>query len=200
MTRSRWMVLVFPAVVALSLLFSVVVMAQEEGNQNEQPAITLNKTAGLDSSCGLSDVITVTWGTRVTFCYTATNTGSLTLTTHTLTDTLLGPILEESPAVLPPGASHWVTATWNVPNGWGPIEHCAVWTAGDPDGLTAQAEDCTTAYILAPTSVGLVAVEEGIPAGHGTSYLWAAVIVSGILITASWRRAASRRLTKRGLP
>ena len=138
MIRSRWKVLVFPAVFALSLLFSVMALAQEGGNPAGQAAIELSKTASLDGNCGPSDVITVTWGTRVTFCYTATNTGSLTLTTHTLTDTLLGPILEESPAVLPPGASHWVTATWNAPNSWGPAEHCALWTATDPDGVATQ--------------------------------------------------------------
>ncbi len=200
MIRSRWMVLVFPAVFALSLLFGVVVMAQEGGNPAGQAAIELSKTASLDGNCGPSDVITVTWGTRVTFCYTATNTGSLTLTTHTLTDTLLGPILEESPAVLPPGASHWVTATWNAPNSWGPAEHCALWTATDPDGVATQAEDCAMVYILAPTSVGLVDGLEGGTAGYGAVYLLLVGALGSILVTASWRRVASRRLVRRGLP
>lgn len=197
MTRSsRWMVLVFPAVFALSLLWGVVVLAQGGG----QPAVDLSKTASIEGSCGTTDVITVTWNTSVTFCYTATNTGSLTLTTHTLTDTLLGPILIDFAAELPPGASHSVTVTWDAPNSWGPLENCAVWTAGDPAGLTAQAEDCATVYILAPTSVGLVEVAGEGTAGHGAGYLWAVGALGGILVTASWRRWASRRLVKRGLP
>ena len=50
----------------------------------------MTKTVGLDPSvCAATDEITVTKGTKVTYCYQVENTGNITLTLHDLTDSAL---------------------------------------------------------------------------------------------------------------
>ena len=74
------------------------------------PAITLAKTVGLAAGvCGVDETLTVPFGTLVTYCYTVTNTGSVTLNYHTLVDDQLGTVLDTFPYVLAPGASTFIT-------------------------------------------------------------------------------------------
>ncbi|MCC6453499.1 MAG: right-handed parallel beta-helix repeat-containing protein [Caldilineaceae bacterium] len=57
------------------------------------------------SECALASAITVPVGSAVKYCYTITNTGSYTLSTHTLTDNLLGTILSAFKRDVGPGQS-----------------------------------------------------------------------------------------------
>jgi hypothetical protein len=57
------------------------------------------------SKCALASVLTVPVGSTVKYCYTITNTGSYTLSTHTLTDDLLGTILSSFKRNVGPGQS-----------------------------------------------------------------------------------------------
>ncbi len=100
--------------------------------QANQPRVTLIETVGTaPSSCAGTREITVGSGSAVTYCYRIINTGSITFTTHALTDTVFGNIFSNLNTVLPPGATTFVTrsytatattinvATWNSQNGGG---------------------------------------------------------------------------------
>jgi hypothetical protein len=92
-----------------------------------EPAIELVKTVGTDSStCGSSNDITVSSGTAVYYCYTVTNTGNITLTTHDLVDSALGTILDNFSFALQPEASVWLTMTTTIEN---TTVNTATWTA-----------------------------------------------------------------------
>jgi len=57
------------------------------------PGLSLVKTVGTTPGvCATTSTITVSPGTTVYYCYTATNSGTETLTTHTLVDDQLGTI------------------------------------------------------------------------------------------------------------
>ncbi|MCB9134574.1 MAG: proprotein convertase P-domain-containing protein [Anaerolineales bacterium] len=78
-------------------------------------SIVMTKTVGTDPTiCATTEVITVTYGTDVTYCYTVTNTGNVTLTQHTLTDSELGVLLNNVPYPLGPGAAAYYTTTENI--------------------------------------------------------------------------------------
>ncbi len=99
------------------------------------------KTVGTGpAGCAATSVITVTLGTEVTYCYTVTNTGGFTLTSHDLEDSALGTLLEDFPFILAPGSSTFVTHTVVVSE---TITNSALWTAytttGPATAATAQA-------------------------------------------------------------
>ncbi|MCB0083679.1 MAG: hypothetical protein KDE47_22220, partial [Caldilineaceae bacterium] len=56
------------------------------------PAITLDVTVSTSNECGTATNLEVAPGTVVYYCYTIHNTGNLMLPTHTITDSVLGPI------------------------------------------------------------------------------------------------------------
>ena len=57
------------------------------------PAITVAKTVGtVPGVCAATSNITVPLATMVYYCYTVTNTGDVTLNSHTLVDDKLGTI------------------------------------------------------------------------------------------------------------
>ncbi len=97
----------------------------------EQMGLAFTKTVGLDPSvCAVTQEITASRGTTVTYCYMAENTGGLPLTLHTITDSHLGTVLgPDEPYELLPGAtaqftiSRWVTET---------TTNTAIWTASGP--------------------------------------------------------------------
>ncbi|MCL4837711.1 MAG: hypothetical protein KJ058_07095 [Thermoanaerobaculia bacterium] len=114
------------------------------------PAISLVKTVGTDPAvCAVTSQITVPPGTTVFYCYTVTNTGDVTLSTHDLVDSELGPIFTALPYPLMPGASaFWapeeaviVTTTTNT----------ATWTAYTPGVGEASAEASATVEVEAPS-------------------------------------------------
>jgi hypothetical protein len=95
-----------------------------------RPGLALIETVGTDpSSCAPTREITLPTTTTVTYCYRAINTGSITLTTHSLTDTVAGNLFTNNTITLAPGASTFVTrsatlhtttlnvATWSATDG-----------------------------------------------------------------------------------
>ncbi len=54
------------------------------------PAVVLTKTVSADLCASQGEVLTVTAGATVNYCFTVENTGDVTLTTHTLVDPMLG--------------------------------------------------------------------------------------------------------------
>ena len=92
--------------------------------------ITLDKTVGTNpSTCATSDEVTAAPGSEVTYCYKVTNTGQVTLSTHTLVDSELGVILNEFPYSLSPGASAFLTQTATI---YTTTVNTATWTAFNP--------------------------------------------------------------------
>jgi len=108
--------------------------------------ITLAKTVGtVPAVCAATSEITVPAGTPVTYCYVATNIGSVTLNLHDLVDSELGALATGAPFALAPGSSAYGIApdvvidvtTTNV----------ATWTAYNVGGASAQATATATVYV-----------------------------------------------------
>jgi hypothetical protein len=105
------------------------------------PEITLTKTVGTDSAvCATTDVITVTAGTEVTYCYEVENIGDVTLNVHDLVDSELGTILNDFAFTLAPSATVFLTQTTTLLTA---TVNTATWTAFNPAGYTY---DDTAAY------------------------------------------------------
>ena len=68
------------------------------------PAVELTTTVGTDSTtCATTSTIEVVAGTMVYYCYSAKNTGDVTLTVHSLVDDELGTIFDGTSSTLAPG-------------------------------------------------------------------------------------------------
>jgi hypothetical protein len=99
------------------------------------PSVSLAKTVGTNPlTCATTDMITVTVGTLVTYCYEIRNTGPITLTRHTLVDNRIGTILNDFSYSLAPGAgaflTHSLVLTMTTVN-------TATWTAYNPGPVNA---------------------------------------------------------------
>lgn len=107
-----------------------------------QPSLSIAKTVGTDPNhCASTDSIEVEVGTRVTYCYFITNTGSLPLVSHVLTDDRLGILLNDFPYALAPSASVFLTQTAIINN---PVTNTAAWTSRTVGNSTAQDSDTAT--------------------------------------------------------
>ncbi|MBE7528667.1 MAG: hypothetical protein HND44_02430 [Chloroflexi bacterium] len=111
------------------------------------PAIDLEKTVSTDGSCGNVDALTVDYGTDVTYCYTVTNTGTVTLTSHTLVDDQLGDILTDFPYSLAPGASVFITETAVLTQ---TTTNTAIWTATDGVDSASDVDSATVTVVSTP--------------------------------------------------
>ncbi|GMU67227.1 MAG: hypothetical protein AMXMBFR36_35010 [Acidobacteriota bacterium] len=115
------------------------------------PEISLAKTVGTDlnpMSCGTDETLSVPAGTVVQYCYTVTNTGTITLEYHTLVDDQLGTLLQDFPFTLTAGASAFLTVQQTIT---ATVTNDATWSASvDP-----------------PPTVGSVTV-----ALNGVSHTW----------------------------
>jgi hypothetical protein len=115
------------------------------------PALALDKTVGTDPSvCAVTDMITLPYGGGdVTYCYSVMNTGTTTLTEHTLVDDQLGTILNNFPYSLSPGASVYITQTTAITQ---TTVNLATWTASD--GIdTAMNSDTATVNVEPPEPI-----------------------------------------------
>ena len=108
------------------------------------PSIVVAKTVGtVPGVCAATSTITVPMGTTVYYCYTVTNTGDVTLNSHTLVDDKLGTIFTNLSYALTPGSSvNTVQAGLSIPavinvN----TTNIATWTAAQSStgGLSATA-------------------------------------------------------------
>lgn len=157
------------------------------------PAISLKKTVGLDPNvCATTTAISVSAGTEVTYCYHVTNTGTLSLTRHTLDDSELGSIINDLPYALVPGASAFLTSTASIAK---TTVNTGLWTAYNPgptEVVTATAVATVTVPIPAITlekTVGLdpnvCATTDTITAGAGTNvtYCYKVINTGGVTLT-----------------
>lgn len=149
-------------------------------NITDPAAVSLAKTVGTTPGvCAATDTITVPSGTTVYYCYTVTNTGSLTLTTHTLVDDALGTVFTDLSYTLTPGSSvNTVAAGITVPAVISATTvNNAVWTASAPGVGPATGNDSATVNVtyavigaVSPTDAGVVECIPSTvaPAGNST--------------------------------
>lgn len=157
-------------------------------------AIALEKTVSTDGSCGATNEVTAAWGSEVTHCYTVTNTGNAMLDTHTLTDDVLGTLLNGVAYDLQPGDSYVYTTTVTLTPPAPPFPSvevsCGTWEASQGNLSATSNESCVTVNIAAPTDVslsGFGSVAAGMPA------VWLAatlVLVAGLAL--ALRRKVAR--------
>ncbi|MGH2536739.1 MAG: DUF7507 domain-containing protein, partial [Candidatus Promineifilaceae bacterium] len=119
---------------------------------SQEPAISLNKTVGLDADiCASEDEVSVPAGTEVTYCYEVTNTGAVTLTLHDLDDSELGAILDALPYSLVPGASAFLTQSAVID---ADTVNTATWTAYNPGPIdVVTATDTATVDVTGEPDV-----------------------------------------------
>lgn len=152
----------------------------------EEPAaadVTLTKTVGTTpGECATTDSITLplgTDGTPVVYCYVATNTGGDILSTHGLTDTVLGTISLPSGGVFDLGPSESVTVTqvYTITQ-VGTLTNCATWTSTVTGGPTVTGSDCAEVEIQAATGVSLTSLSGGGPVA------WLPALLAALLLLA----------------
>ncbi len=114
------------------------------------PAIQLDKTVGTDpGKCAPDDAIVVLAGTEVTYCYTVTNSGNVTFTSHDLEDDQLGVLLDDFAYQLAPGASAFITQSATITQ---TTINTAEWSATDGDSTASDTDSATvTVNELTPT-------------------------------------------------
>lgn len=111
-----------------------------------EPTVALSKTVGTDpNACATATALAVAAGTEVTYCYEIANTGSVTVTRHTLEDSHLGTLLEDFAYPLAPGASAFITETATITE---TTINTATWTAYNPGPL-----DVATAMATATVTI-----------------------------------------------
>lgn len=135
----RRTVLICSAVVALALSFSAWVGTARA----QSSSLTFTKTVGTDpSQCAGAQQITVKQGDTVVYCYKITNTGNVSITTHTLVDDVLGPISIQNPITVPPGGMLVITKVVQLT---GSITNVATWTAMDINGDPVETSGASVA-------------------------------------------------------
>jgi hypothetical protein len=155
--------------------------------------LTLQKTVGIDAaSCATTKNIVVKKGTTVVYCYTVTNNAPITLTTHSLDDSVLGPILTNESLLLPPGGMLTVTAAYQVN---ATTLNVATWTAmGTDETMTgtdsAPISEPQIVQVSAESSAQVSLAAKGAPA-LGAAAL--ALVTAGLLAFGAIRLNRKRR-------
>lgn len=132
--------------------------------------------------------LSVPAGTQVYFCYQATNTGTLTLQTHNLTDTaFVPPILTDFQFTLAPAAtSPWVVSPPLTVTA--PVATPATWTA------CAQATNCTGAPAGTTATATVAAGAAGVFVQNPVHTLGFGAKLAFVLLTLGVGLLALRRL------
>ncbi|WP_421120788.1 DUF4214 domain-containing protein [Aquihabitans daechungensis] len=129
-------------------------------------SVVLSKTVGTDGdSCAASTEITVTSATETAYyCYTVTNDGTVTATSHDLVDDRLGSLLSGYAYDLVPGGSTFATAAESLV-GEGPVViNIGTWTAhAGEDSVESEAQAKVTIVDgpTAPSPITATANEGG---------------------------------------
>ncbi len=143
------------------------------------PSIALTKTVGTDpASCATTTSISADYGSAVYYCYTVENTGNVTLTHHTVTDSVLGTVLGPGFVYnLAPSASAFITESYVLMTDT--ITNDALWTAyisGTNTVATATASATVTGL---PTDVSLSSI-----AGQTSSSFILVALMAGLVLLA----------------
>jgi hypothetical protein len=116
---------------------------------NPVPGLQFTKSVGVNpSTCATTDSVSVLVGSKVVYCFRATNTGNTPLRLHSVTDSQLGPLLVTYPYVLNPYSTLQFTTTATA---YVTATHVATWTAwvnATPYGPSAVRSDSATVYVL----------------------------------------------------
>lgn len=152
MKNKRYFSLLFAFLFALLLVSGTLAFAQTRAQTPTQASITLNKTVGINpTECATTKYI-ISLDGNVTYCYKVTNTGSVTLTVHALTDSELGVIFANLSYTLTPGASYFITQTVGLTQ---TTVNTATWIASNPDlSEVISATDFASVNVLATCAVG----------------------------------------------
>jgi len=156
-------------------------------------SIRLDMTAMVDTGvdlCGTETQLTIAPGTTIRYCYTVTNTSSITLGTHDLVDDQLGTLLNAFAFNLVPGASVFLTQTAVIT---ATTTSTATWTASTLDD-TAQDTDTVTVTVPPPsiqldmtamvdTGVDLCGTEEQLTVAPGTTVRYCYTVTNTGIIT-----------------
>lgn len=117
-----------------------------------QPAIDVALTVSTDGSCGTSSNITADYGATITNCYQVENTGNVTLTEHTVVDSILGTVLGPNASYsLAPGATFSFTQDYTLDST--AVTTVMTWTAGA--GQVSASGTATATVTGQPTDVTL---------------------------------------------
>ena len=153
-----------------------------------QPAIVVTKTVGTDpTTCATTDAITVPAGSVVYYCYQVENTGNVTFTTHTVVDSVMGPLATNLPYELAPGVTYWFTDDYTIDQT--AVTNVVTWTAFTALGQNVSGTDSATVTIQ-PTDVTLTDIGGQVGAGQTVVMVLAVAIM---VFTLSYRRFFIRR-------
>lgn len=116
-------------------------------------------TVGTDpAECADTHSIEVTPGSNVIYCYTVTNNTAMTLSMHTLTDTLFGPLFSDVQIPLPPGGSTAYTTTATL---FTTTINSAQWQVMVPLAYEIGSDSCTTFPDVSSTGTALGLADDG---------------------------------------
>lgn len=150
--------------------------------------VILSKTVSTTPECGSQNSLTVPAGAEVTYCYTITNAGNVTFTTHSLTDSQLGTLLNNFGYILGPGQSTFVTATATITQ---TTVNTATWTASDgsymANGVATATVTAAPLGLSLEVTVGLN--ETGCPTNN------AIVVPAGATVTYCFKATNSGNYT-----
>lgn len=119
------------------------------------PSINVAKTVSDDGSCGVSNTISVPYGSVVTYCYQVENTGDITLTQHTVVDDMLGTLLSAAPYDLAPGGTFSFTTDYTLTVE--SVTNVMTWTAFITGTQVSASGSASATVTGQPTDVSLTA-------------------------------------------
>jgi len=129
---------------------------------NATASVGLTYTASLQLT-KTADPTSASTGENITYTYTITNTGNVTLSNITLADDKIPEVsLPSDNITLAPGGNITATATYTVSEGdleQGSIVNNATATGTDPDGNTVTANDTATVELTSPPPDEVLAIE-----------------------------------------
>jgi len=125
-----------------------------EASETSQISLSVSATVGVERDvCATTRRLRVFPGTRVYFCYSATNTGNVTLTRHSITDTrVAGDIWSGSEKELSPGATlNTVTEGPALPlDATGDTQVEVTWVATGDDSSVVTATASASVDVITP--------------------------------------------------
>lgn len=188
----------FGLILALSLgltLFTFVVTATNESDEHGPSKIALTITVGVTPGvCATTESLVVVPGTVVTYCYSVTNSGMLTLPLHALSDSQFGLLFDDEPFALGPGGSIDSIALGYAPTATisADTSTSATWTAyrSGPNNVNT-AMDSVTVAVVPPLELrktvgvtpGVCATSAAIVIAPGTDVYYCYTVTNNTFLT-----------------
>lgn len=142
---------------------------------SDSASIVLTATVSVAAdTCGDANNLLIPFGEPVYLCYTVANTGPVTLSLHTLEDSRLGLIFEDTLYDLAPGATVNTLELGLTLSDQPEVSstYFATWTASEVTGASAVASAVATVEVEQPTDVVLTAL-----GGRATPPTWPGVLL-----------------------